>query len=349
MKILYGIQGTGNGHLSRARSIVPILKEFAQVETVLSGTESQVAVDFEINYRYNGLPFLASKNGKVDIFKSIVKSHPIDLIRDIRRFPMAQYDLVISDFEPISSWSALLKGIPSIELSHNVAVASKESPKPYSNDKIGKYVLNHYCPSNLKFGFHFEKFNDKTFLPVIRNEVRNLTPVLDDYYVVYLPAYHDQYIAQVLSFFDVQWVVFSKYTKKSFQQKNIQFHPIENDHFLSQIESCRGVLCGAGFELPAEVMYLGKKLMVIPMRGQFEQLCNAHALKRLKVKSIPALDIAYYRTIHLWLQFESPVMVDYPDTLRNDLRKVLVDGVQLIQQNESVKPLTSLSLLRYFF
>ena len=73
MKILYGIQGTGNGHLSRARSIVPVLKEFAQVETVLSGTESQVAVDFEINYRYNGLPFLASKNGKVDIFKSIVK------------------------------------------------------------------------------------------------------------------------------------------------------------------------------------------------------------------------------------------------------------------------------------
>lgn len=348
MKILYGIQGTGNGHLSRARSVVPILKEFAQVDTVLSGTESQVAVDFEINYRFNGLPFVASKKGKVDIFKSIVKSHPIDLIRDIRRFPISNYDLVISDFEPISSWSALLKGVPSIELSHNVSVASKESPKPYSKDKMGEYVLTHYCPSNLKFGFHFEKYNSTTFLPVIRKEVRNLVPIADDFYLVYLPAYHDQYISEILSFFDVEWVVFSKYTEKSYRKKNVQFHPIENDHFLSQMEKCRGVLCGAGFELPAEVMYLGKKLMVIPMIGQFEQLCNAQALKKMKVSTIPSLDLAYYRSIHFWLQFELPVRVDYPDTLREDIRQVLSEGVNLIQRNEPVKPISTMSLMRYF-
>ena len=40
MKILYGIQGTGNGHLSRAEEIVPILKKMAHVDVLISGNQS---------------------------------------------------------------------------------------------------------------------------------------------------------------------------------------------------------------------------------------------------------------------------------------------------------------------
>jgi hypothetical protein len=37
-------------------------------------------------------------------------------------------------------------------------------------------------------------------------------------------------------------------------------------------------------------MHLQKKLMVIPIRGQYEQLCNAAALKTLGIKVLPAID-----------------------------------------------------------
>ena len=47
--------------------------------------------------------------------------------------------------------------------------------------------------------------------------------------------------------------------------------------------SSTGVLCGAGFETPAEALYLGKKLMVIPMKSQLEQFYNAASLKQLGV------------------------------------------------------------------
>ena len=37
MKILYAIQGTGNGHLSRAIDVIPALKKIGQVDVLVSG------------------------------------------------------------------------------------------------------------------------------------------------------------------------------------------------------------------------------------------------------------------------------------------------------------------------
>ena len=62
MKILYGIQGTGNGHLSRAEEIVPVLKSMADVDVLISGNQSQIQSSFDIQYKKNGLSFLSSKD-----------------------------------------------------------------------------------------------------------------------------------------------------------------------------------------------------------------------------------------------------------------------------------------------
>ncbi|RYY68461.1 MAG: glycosyl transferase, partial [Chitinophagaceae bacterium] len=37
MKILYALQATGNGHISRASEILPILETMADVDVLLSG------------------------------------------------------------------------------------------------------------------------------------------------------------------------------------------------------------------------------------------------------------------------------------------------------------------------
>ena len=65
MKILYAIQGTGNGHLSRALEIIPLLKEYGEVDILISGNQSQVNLPFEIKYRFHGLSFVASKSGGI--------------------------------------------------------------------------------------------------------------------------------------------------------------------------------------------------------------------------------------------------------------------------------------------
>jgi len=55
MKILYAIQGTGNGHLSRARDIVPVLMKNHDVEILVSGSQSDVDFPYPVKYQLKGL------------------------------------------------------------------------------------------------------------------------------------------------------------------------------------------------------------------------------------------------------------------------------------------------------
>ncbi|MFX6743247.1 glycosyltransferase family protein, partial [Acinetobacter baumannii] len=76
---------------------------------------------------------------------------------------------------------------------------------------------------------------------------------------------------------DIKFEVFSKKRKEKETIGNISFIPINNNAFNKSMINCTGIITGAGFETPAEALYLGKKLLCLPIRGQYEQLCNAAA------------------------------------------------------------------------
>jgi UDP:flavonoid glycosyltransferase YjiC (YdhE family) len=97
----------------------------------------------------------------------------------------------------------------------------------------------------------------------------------------------------------------------------------------------KGVLCGAGFETPAEALYLNKKLMVIPMKGQYEQQCNAAALKLMGVPVIPNLKQKHFEKIANWLTSEEKVKVNYPDLTRIIVRKIFEINVHRVLQNNN--------------
>ena len=40
---------------------------------------------------------------------------------------------------------------------------------------------------------------------------------------------------------------------------------------------CNGVITGGGFETVAEALYLNKRVLTIPIKGQYEQECNTTA------------------------------------------------------------------------
>jgi uncharacterized protein (TIGR00661 family) len=348
MKILYGIQGTGNGHVARAREIVPLLKKHAHVDVLLSGNQSQIDLGFDVSYQSEGLTFKSSKKGGIAYAKSIFTASPIDLIRDIRQLPVKKYDLVISDFEPVTSWSALIHGVPCIEMSHQAAVCHELAPKPAVIDRVGSYVLTHYSPAKKKYGFHFEAFAQDIFTPVIRKEVRQLTPTDKEYFTVYLPFYADAYLIRFLQQFDANWQVFSKTASITSQHKNVKIQPIENGAFLTSIQSCQGVLCGAGFELPSEALFLGKKLMVIPMHGQYEQQCNAAALQAIGVDALDALDLIHHRTINYWINRPLPKdLINYPDQTEYIIERAIRDFEEKSIFAEHSVP-TRMELLRYF-
>lgn len=324
MKVLYAIQGTGNGHLSRARDIVPILHRNADLDLLISGSQADIELPYPVKYRCKGLGFVFGKKGGIDLMETYRKSSLRTLLEEIRDLPVKKYDLVISDFEPVSSWACYLTNKPCISLSHQSAVLSKHAPQPAHTDMAGKAILKYYAPASDAYGFHFKAYDKKIFTPVIRRQVRELQPQHKGHYTVYLPAYDDERIVKVLGECkEVQWQVFSKHNKRSFQRGNISVRPVSNEAFVASMADAQGVLCGAGFETPAEALYLKKKLLVIPMKNQYEQHCNAAALQSMGIKAIKSLKMKWVDTIADWAGSGSPVPVDYPDATEQIIETIL--------------------------
>lgn len=314
MKILYGVQGTGNGHITRAMEIIPYLQQKGEVDILVSGIQSDIELPFEVKYRFNGLSFIFGKKGGVDYWKTFVKMNSMKLLKEIKRIDVKAYDLVISDFEPVCCWAALKAKKVCVGLSNQVATMHPLAPKPKNMDVIGKLVLQNYAPTTYNYGFHFKRLDGTVFTPIIRKEVRQLTPTNEGHYTVYLPSYDDHQIIKRLQKLDtIQWQVFSKHNKKAMQLDNITIVPIQADLFLESMASAKGVLCNAGFGTPSEALFLQKKLMVIPMKKQIEQFCNAEMLKNMGVAVIKKLNGANLPKIQKWLEDDTIVAVDYPN------------------------------------
>jgi uncharacterized protein (TIGR00661 family) len=329
MKILYAIQGTGNGHLSRALDLVPELYKRAQVELLVSGSQSEIQLPFPIKYKLAGLSFIFGKKGGIDYKETWKRNSLARLFKEIKHLPVKDYDLVISDFEPVSAWSSLIKSVPCYSLSHQAALLSKHSPRPFIADPIGSAILKFYAPSPHKHGFHFQPYDKNIWCPRIRPEVKNLNPTNKGYYVVYLPAYGEEQTIEVLNQIPHKfWYVFSKHSHRIYQSGNVFVRPVDSELFIQAMADCEGVLSGAGFETPAEALYLGKKLMVVPMKGQYEQKLNALALKDLGVPVIPALSSNHVDAIWNWVDHGKVIHHDFTGESQDLVDNLLVDFIE---------------------
>jgi uncharacterized protein (TIGR00661 family) len=323
MKILYAIQGTGNGHLARATEIVPILKSLAEVDVLVSGTQADLNVPFEIKYRFPGLSFIIGKKGGVDLLKTAREMPVRRFFHDIKTLPVNKYDLVISDFEPVSAWACKFRKKKCIGLSHQNAVLHPSAPRPDFTDPVGKFILKHYAPADVKYGFNFQGSSSVIFPPVIRSSIRNAGSSVQPHYTVYLPAYSDEQIKNVLSRIpQIEWQVFSKHSGTVYRVDNIYFRPVSLEGFTQSFLNCTGLLCTAGFEGPAEAIYLGKKLCVIPMKKQYEQYCNAAYLKSMGIRVLDRFsDCAPALTE--WIEKSEPLHIEFPDITREILEEIL--------------------------
>lgn len=314
MKILYAVQGTGNGHLCRALDIIPMLQKFGDVDVLVSGIQADIGLPFDVKYKLHGLSFIFGKSGGVDLWRTFMSSTVRKFVQEINSLPVENYDLILNDFEPISAWACQSKEIPCIGLSHQIAALDPASPKPDDSDMLGKFIMKNYAPSSSSYGFHFKDYGEHIFTPVIRQSIRELSPNDKGHYTVYLPSYDDAHLLKNLSKFpDVKWDVYSKHNKRPFTVKNVSINPIKSETFIKSMADASGVLCGAGFETPAEALFLQKKLLVIPMKNQYEQHLNAAALEQMGVPVIDSLKKKYDYAIESWLNSKNKINVDYPD------------------------------------
>lgn len=331
MRILYAIQGTGNGHLSRAMEVIPHFRRRAEVDVLLSGTQCELELPFPVRYRFHGLSFIFGKKGGIDLYATYASNRFRHFMREVNSLPVRDYDLIVSDFEPISSWACYIHGKPCIGLSNQAALFTGGVPLAATIDPVGRFILNHYAPVTRSYGFHFQRYNPTITTPIIRKEVRQMAVTDLGHVTVYLPAHDTDKVLLLLGMFPQQrWEVFAKRATGIEEHGNVTVRPISGRKFLESMASGSGVLCAAGFGTTTEALFMRKKLCVIPMKGQFEQQCNAVALAEMGAKVLPSLKRKHLPALKAWLAEESKIRVNYPDNADMLVSRILSDNVFLM-------------------
>lgn len=311
MKILYGVQGTGNGHITRARIMA---KAFAakgvHVDWVFSGRPRTDFFDMETfgNFQsYRGLTF-AVKSGRILYLQTALQANLKQLNEDIKNLDVDGYDLIINDFEPVSAHAAKRAGKKVIGISHQNAFLHKIPKK--NNNIVTDWFMHNFAPVTQPIGLHWHHFN-QPILPPLVEASHYPNESLHKHYLVYLPfAGLDDILPQLRKFPDYQFYVYQN-VPQPLDYGHIHVRPFSREGFQKDLHRCEGVICSAGFELPSEAIQLGKKLLVQPVAGQMEQASNALALTQLGYGS--ATNVLSETAIGRWLPLMKPAPVAFPD------------------------------------
>lgn len=322
MKILYGVQGTGNGHITRARAMQ---KAFAKtsfsVDYLFSGRNQQDYFDMQCfgDAQYaKGLTFVV-KNGKVQFIQTALKSGLYNFFKEVRSYDASGYDLIITDFEPITARLAKKHNIPVLGLGHQY-VFNYEVPQA-QGDLIAHFVMKHFAPADDFLAVHWHHFEQKVLPPILEDHDNIQVKTIDNKVVVYL-AFENQYkVYQCLSSIKgYQFIIYTPNPIKS-NQSHIQFKYPSRKGFIEDLYSCDAVIANAGFELSSEVIKLGKRLLVKPLKNQIEQFSNAMALKSLGYGNV--MNRLCQSEIHNFLLQSKHVKVNYPN-----VADVVVDWIK---------------------
>lgn len=313
MKIFYAIQATGNGHISRAMEILPYLQTYGQVDLFLSGANSTLALDAPVKFRSKGLSLFYTCKGSLDYMSMFKKMEPLRLKKEVAELPVQDYDLVINDFECITAMACRQKKVPSVNFGHQASFMSGKTPRPEKPSKVGEWLLKNYARASNYVGLHFEQYDEFILPPVIKSEIFTANPTTGGYITVYLPSYCD---CEIRKFFakltGYNFQVFSKEVKYVSKQGHLTFIPVSKKAFNESLIHCDAIICGAGFETPAEALHLNKKMMVMPIKGQYEQKCNAAALEKLGVRTLAELPENFNEVFELWYHTVQPLNIRFP-------------------------------------
>jgi uncharacterized protein (TIGR00661 family) len=342
MKIFYGVQGTGNGHITRAREMAKaFMAEGVEVTYLFSGREAARYFDMDIFNVYEvraGLTF-HTRNGDVSYIKTALDARPINFIKEIKTLDFCDYDLVLSDFEPVTAWAAKLRNKKTLGIGHQYAF-NYRIPRE-GGDFLAERVMKYFAPTRQNIGLHWHHFGQPILPPIIAAHEPPQQSVANKI-LVYLPFEEPLEVIKILMPFKGHDFFIYTPMKMVSPSAHIKIRPLSRGGFQKDLHDCAGILSNAGFELVSEALLLGKKIMVKPLHSQMEQISNAAALKQLGYGRI--MNELDPKAIAHWLENPHRVRVTYPNVAKILVRWML-DGMPPIEDDFIEKSWSTVDVL----
>ena len=298
-RIIYGVAGEGFGHSSRSHLIGQRLLDAGHDCIFVGSQKSLMYLKQYFGERVKeifGLSF-AFIDGRIDKSETLKRNlmklpegNKINYELFKKHFEPFDPDLVISDFEPFSAWWAWWKGVPFISIDHEHMLSHcqlEHQGKNWFSRMTARVVTEcHYVGAIAYIIVNFFDVplsvdNAISAPPIIRPVVRSLEPSLGEHILLYSTTGEDEeQLRDVLCKFNEQKFYIYGF-KKDLEYNNCIFKKRSTDGFLADLASARGVIASAGFSLISECMHLKKKMLMLPLTGQYEQIINAHYIEKL--------------------------------------------------------------------
>jgi uncharacterized protein (TIGR00661 family) len=290
--ILYGVNGEGSGHSTRAKEVLRHLVRKGHSVHVASFDRglANLKDEFDVTEIY-GLR-ISYVNNRVRYQKTVAKnllSAPKAVRSNqtlMRLTDEWKIDLVITDFEPMTCLVGHRKGLPviAVDNQHCITNADVNFPKQYRRDaaatklvaslmtpRVNAYLVISFFPVNIR------KKNTHLFSPLLRNEVLTASPTIGDHVLVYVTSPSPR-LAEMLKRVRCRFVAYG-FGRDGFEG-NVTFKKPSQSGFLADLISCKAVIANSGFSLISEALHLGKPYLAIPVAHQFEQIFNAYYLDK---------------------------------------------------------------------
>ncbi len=316
MRILYGVQTTGRGHLVRSRAIIRELKRRGHaVRTLFSGPaiEDHWLDDgvFEPWTRCRGLTHV-SIGGRIRYWQTAKQLGLLEFLRDVRGVDPGDADLVVCDYEPITARVARRARLPSVGMSHLYAFAHRNVPVAGRN-LLNRAIMRGFAPVRTPLGFHWHHFGEPVLPPMVGADLPDPRDVTHDGPVVVYMSFEssDDVVDVLRGVAEAEFRFYSPHAAPG-RVGNVDVRPISRESFVADLARASGVICNTGFSLTSEALHLGKRVLTKPTRHQTEQESNALALRELGLATVTdALDA---RAVRAWLADERrPQPACYPD------------------------------------
>ncbi len=349
MKILYGLPTTGNGHIARAMALIPELRKHAKVDVLVSGPEYGLKDTLNPKYKMTGFTFDFNQKGRISFAKTIKSARFIRFLREVLTLDVSDYDLIVSDLDPITAWAARLQNKKSFGVGNPYMFLSKKLRKEYGVTLAVDEAIKLFAGCQTYRAINYEKTEDWFYTPIVRDDIRKAKITEDNHYTVYLNTYKTGYLVKHFNKLkELNFELFTPKVKKDKKIGNVTLKPVENKNFVKSFSSCKGFITAGGFEAASEGLYLGKKMLIIPLNA-FEQKMNAKILKKLGVKTLKKIDKNFDKEVRDWVNNWNPVEIKYPDVKELIVKDILEFEKQPMREGLGLPPLKRIKDLKKVF
>ena len=290
--ILYGVNGEGAGHSTRAKEVLSHLVArghsvlVASFDRGLRNLQEQFDVTEIFGFRF------AYVNNRVRYKRTVAKNlitvpqatRSLARLKDL--IATRKIDLVITDFEPLTCHVGHRMRLPviSIDNQHCLTNAVVSYPKEYRRDaaaaKLVTRLMTPRADAYLVISFFaapVRKANTFLFPPLLRREILEAVPSEGDSVLVYVTSPAPA-LAKVLRSVRCQFVAYG--FAREGQDGNILYKKPSLEGFFRDLVTARAVVANSGFSLVTEALHLGKPYLAVPVSHQFEQIFNAYWLEK---------------------------------------------------------------------